>query len=81
MSDTPKKPVQIEYNNFTWDCAKREHTPMPDKMKAFLADIIIVCSRHGLSLSHEDGHGAFIVQDYSEKNIEWLLEAHKDFYE
>ena len=76
-----KELIQIEFNKFSWDRAKREHTPTPDKMKAFLADIIIVCNRHGLSLSHEDGQGAFIVEDYSSKNIERLLEAQKDFSE
>lgn len=45
---------------------------------AFLSDLADVCKRHNLSLSHEDGHGSFIVEDYDSRNIEWLLEARLD---
>jgi hypothetical protein len=37
-----------------------------------------VCRRHGLSLSHEDCHGAFIVENYSKDNIEWLKDARNE---
>lgn len=43
---------------------------------AFLAELAEVCRRHGLSLSHEDRHGAFEVAAYDERNTAWLLEAH-----
>lgn len=46
-----------------------------DQAKAFLLDLIEVYKRHGLSLAHEDSHGAFLVERYSEINAEWLLEA------
>jgi hypothetical protein len=36
------------------------------RIDAFLAEIETVCERHGLSISHEDGHGAFEVVDYDE---------------
>lgn len=62
-----------------WDWDAKEFVPMPEEMKAFLEEIRDVCVRHGLSISHEDGHGAFIVQQYSEENIEWLFSAGKDY--
>lgn len=43
--------------------------------RAFLHDIENVCRAHGLSLSHEDGHGAFIVEPLSKYNLEWLRDA------
>ena len=42
---------------------------------AFLSDLVEVYRRHGMSLAHEDGHGAFIVEPLSEANINWLNEA------
>ena len=48
---------------------------MPERMKIFLEDIKKVCEKHNLSISHEDGHGAFIVEDYDERNIDWLFNA------
>lgn len=41
----------------------------------FLADIIIVCKKHKLSLGHEDTQGAFLIYPYDEKYVDWLLEA------
>lgn len=45
------------------------------EIDAFLADIEAVCRKHGLSLSHEDGQGAFEVEALSESNLEWLNNA------
>lgn len=52
---------------------------MPDRMKDFLDEIHSVCMKHGLSISHEDGHGAFIIEDYNERNIDWLFDASKSY--
>ena len=48
-----------------------------EKLKAekFINDIIEVSKKHGLSLAHEDRHGAFEVEPYDEENIEWLKEC------
>ena len=52
---------------------------MPERMKNFLDAIHFICTIHGLSISHEDGHGAFIVEDYDERNIDWLFNADKHY--
>lgn len=52
---------------------------MPERMKNFLDEIHSVCKRHGLSISHEDGHGSFIIENYDERNIDWLFDAHKGY--
>ncbi|MBU4332431.1 hypothetical protein KKD19_01570 [Patescibacteria group bacterium] len=44
-------------------------------VEAFLGEIVDACKRHGFSLSHEDTHGAFIVEEYDEGNIQWLGDA------
>ena len=51
------------------DEGKRIEAP---KVDAFLADVAEVCRRHGMSISHEDGHGSFIVTDFDEGNLDWL---------
>lgn len=48
---------------------------MDDKVEEFLKEIDELCRKYGLSIAHEDGHGAFIIESYDEFNIKWLREA------
>ncbi len=41
----------------------------------FLAEIISVCKKHNMSISHEDEHGLFRVVDYDESCTDWLMHA------
>ena len=45
---------------------------------AFLAAVEAVCREHGLTLAHEDEHGAFIVRPLRESDIAWLQDATDD---
>jgi hypothetical protein len=63
----------------TWDLQKREHIETPEKMLTFFDEIKAVCEKHNLSISHEDGHGGFIVTKFDENNIDWLSSADKDY--
>jgi predicted SAM-dependent methyltransferase len=49
--------------------------PENTEVMSFLEDIENVCKKHGLSLAHEDMHGAFVIEPYSIDNIEWLKSA------
>lgn len=49
---------------------------MDEKIKAFLDDIEKVYKKYNLSISHEDGGGAFIIEDYDETDTDWLRSAH-----
>jgi hypothetical protein len=46
-----------------------------EKIDAFLNEIIEVSKRHGLSIGHEDYHGAFKVEKFSQENADWLIRA------
>lgn len=46
------------------------------EVEAFLSEIVAICRKHGLSLAHEDHHGAFEVHEFSEENVAWLTAAH-----
>lgn len=46
------------------------------KIDAFIEEVIAVSKKHGLSISHEDGHGAFEIEKFSEANASWLRHAH-----
>jgi len=48
-----------------WD--GKEHTVMPN-IDSFLDEIIQVCKKHNLSISHEDNQGAFIIEKENEGN-------------
>lgn len=46
-----------------------------ENVEQFLKEIENVCKKHNMSISHEDGHGAFIIEKFYESNIKWLKEA------
>lgn len=58
-----------------WSVAKTDHVENP-RIDAFLSDVVAVCRKHGLSISHEDGHGAFEVVCLDDGYLDWLLDAH-----
>ena len=45
------------------------------KVQKFLEDIWKVCEKHGMSISHEDTQGGFIIENISESNKTWLFGA------
>jgi hypothetical protein len=58
-----------------WSVLARCEVENP-KIDAFIEEVIAVCKKHKLSISHEDGHGAFQIDDFDERDAEWLREAH-----
>jgi hypothetical protein len=54
-----------------------DHVTVP-AVDAFIGEVIAVCRKHGFSISHEDTHGAFIVEPFSEDRAKWLQAAHLD---
>ena len=48
---------------------------MTDKEKAFVEEVVSISRKHGLSISHEDSQGAFLIEEYQDYNIEWLRSA------
>ena len=45
------------------------------RIDGFIEDIINTCRKWGLSISHEDVQGAFIVEAFNEASNDWLREA------
>lgn len=42
---------------------------------AFLNDLEDLCRKHGMSLSHQDTEGAFVIEDFNPKRLAWLRAA------
>lgn len=59
-------------------CYWKHGTGQNPQVDAFLAEVIEVGKRHGMSISHEDGGGAFIVCKFNSRDTEWLLNAHDE---
>ena len=41
----------------------------------FLAEVLNISRRYGLSIEHEDRHGAFLVTPFNEASADWLRGA------
>ena len=46
-----------------------------EKVKEFVKEIIKVCKKHELSISHEDQHGGFEIEDYDDCFTAWFSQA------
>lgn len=62
-------------NPITYDYGNREAIKN-EKAKAFIDEIIEVSKKHGMSISHEDIGGGFIVEPYDDENIKWISAAY-----
>lgn len=62
-----------------WDYILREEIETPKEILEFLKDIKCVCIKHNMCISHEDGHGSFLIERYNERCINWLNDAGKDY--
>jgi hypothetical protein len=65
--------------NKTWDSKSIGFIETPKEMQQFFNEINEICKKYNLSISHEDDHGAFIIESYDEANIEWLENASKNY--
>ena len=63
-----------------WNIQKRKYLENK-KIDAYIEEVLAVSRKHGLSISHEDSQGAFIVEEFSKANADWLLAAHDATYQ
>jgi hypothetical protein len=45
------------------------------KIDIFLDGVLELCKKHKFSISHQDSHGAFVIEKYNKAYSEWLLHA------
>lgn len=55
-----------------WSLIKGCYIEVPENIIKFLNEITKIYKKYNLSLSHEDGQGSFIIENYDEYNIKWL---------
>ena len=49
------------------------------RIESFMKEYEELCVKYGLSLSHEDYEGRFIIDEYNQENIEWVKAAMNGF--
>ena len=59
----------------SWSIIKSEEIETPEEVINFLNEIDDICKKYNLSISHEDCHGAFIIERYDNFNIKWLKDC------
>ena len=60
-----------------WNSAQSKNIENP-KIDVFLLEIAEVCKKHNLSISHEDQHGNFRIENFDQSTMDWLLSAPDD---
>ncbi len=60
----------------TWNCKTNKFIEIPENQVRFMEEIESICKKYDLSISHEDAHGAFKIDKFSQDNIDWLKDAH-----
>ena len=58
-----------------WDYNTNSHIPTPDIVQEFLIELATLYKKHNLSLSHEDHHGAFVIEENTDNNAKWISNA------
>ncbi len=58
-----------------WYLEDQENSSDDYTVENFLKEIIEVCKKYKFSISHEDGHGAFIIENQDEENFRWFMDA------
>lgn len=47
----------------------------PFYIRSFYKELIALYKKYDLSISHEDSHGSFIIENYNEHNVDWIMDA------
>ena len=50
-----------------------------ERIENFMREYEELCVRHGMSLSHEDCQGGFIIDEYDADNVKWVKSAINGF--
>lgn len=58
-----------------WNSVKKEFVELDENHNSFYDEVENICKKYDLSISHEDIHGSFRIDEYDEENINWLREA------
>ena len=66
------RPIQFPLSHYNPD---RKTYVKNERIDRFLEEIIDVCKRHDLTLSHENKEGAFEIENFDHQTIEWLKAA------
>ena len=66
-------PYYIDMEN--WNILSSTDEPTPENVQSFFKEIEELYRKHNLSISHEDGNGAFIIENYDAENLTWLKDA------
>lgn len=47
----------------------------PFHIRSFYKELIALYKKYDFSIAHEDSHGSFIIENYNENNVDWIMDA------
>ena len=63
----------------SWNYKTSEFIETPEKLIEFMQELEALYKKYDLSISHQDSQGAFIIEKYSDFNMDWMKEATVNF--
>lgn len=63
----------------SWNYKTSEFMETPEKLIKFMEELEALYKKYDLSIAHEDQQGGFIIEKYSDFNMDWMKEADVNF--
>ena len=63
----------------SWTYKTSEFIETPEKLIKFMQELEALYKKYDLSIAHQDQGGGFIIEKYSDFNMEWMKECTVNF--
>ena len=63
----------------SWNYKTSEFIETPEKLIKFMQELEALYKKYDFSIAHEDQGGGFIIEKYSDFNMEWMKECTVNF--
>jgi|DEB19_MinimDraft_3_1074340.scaffolds.fasta_scaffold620321_1 hypothetical protein len=63
----------------SWNYKTSEFIETPEKLIKFMQELEALYKKYDLSIAHEDQGGGFIIEKYSDFNMEWMKDCTVNF--
>ena len=70
-----RQAYRLGYKMLLFNNSYGREEPSKKDAEKFIDEILEICKKHNISISHEDCHGAFMLLKFDQLDIEWLRQS------